>query len=125
MADKDQASSVGERERFLLMSAVRHGAPPGGEIRANCARVLLQALRWAGLWNEQLDHDLRSDTSNAVVDDWYRTLIAMTRSRDESLIEGQGNLGRPASPNYTGCRLTAKGRAFAERLFKMHPECRV
>ena len=129
MADNGQAANIGERERLLLMSAALHGTPPGGEMRANCVRVLLQALRWAGLWNEQLEYDLRTDTTNAVVDDWYRTLIAMTRSRDESLIEGGGNLGSPvdppAYPNYTACRLTAKGRELAKRLFELHPECRV
>ncbi len=123
----DQMPNLREREHLLVMSAYLHGAPPGAEIRANCDRVLRQALLWAGLWNDQLEHDVRRDCENPVIEDWYRTLISMTRRAPafEALIEGQGNLGSdqypPALPSYTGCRLTERGRELAERLLAEYP----
>ncbi len=122
-----QAMDLTERARLLLMAAYVHGAGPNAEIRANCGRVLRQALRWAGLWNEQLEHNNLYDIEDPVIADWYRTLISMTRRADNSelLIEGQGNLGSPvdppAFPTYTGCRLTRKGRELAEKLFAAAP----
>ena len=121
---------LSERQRLLLMAAYLHGAKPEAEIRANCGRVLRQALLWAGLWNETLERDSRHDIENPVIADWYNTLIAMTREvpNSELLIEGQGNLGSPdhppAFPSYTGCRLTTKGRECAERLFTAYPQFR-
>ncbi|HVS35550.1 MAG TPA: hypothetical protein VMS17_08210 [Gemmataceae bacterium] len=119
-----------QRERLLLMAAYFRGAKPGAEIRANCARVLRQALLWAGLWNEQLERDERRDVSNPVIEEWYSSLIAMTRVAPESglLIEGAGNLQSPpkgpAFPSYTGCRLTNEGGALAERLLAEYPHYR-
>jgi hypothetical protein len=125
-----QQQGLPERERLLVMAAFLHGAKPGAEIRANCGRVLRQALAWAGLWDDQAEYDYRRDNDNPVIDDWYCTLIAMTRRapKSELLIKGQGNFGSPvdppASPRYTGCRLTDKGRELAAALFAEHPECR-
>jgi DNA gyrase/topoisomerase IV subunit A len=79
------------------------------------------------LWDHQLEHDTRNDIDNSVIDDWYRTLIAMFRQVPESdlLIEGAGNFGSPedppAYPSYTGCRLTKRGSALADRLFMEYP----
>jgi len=123
--DEVDESQLGDREQLLLMAALIHGARPREEIRANCMRVLKQALIWGGLWNDGLQHG--SDyVLQPVIDDWYQTLIKMTRylPTTESLIEGQGNLALPAFPHYTGCRLTAKGRKVAKRLLRSHPEFR-
>jgi hypothetical protein len=122
--------SLDERKCLLVMAAFLHGAQPGAEVRANCGRVLRQALKWAGLWNDQLEHDYHCDVENPIIADWYRTLIKLTRHVPlaEALIEGQGNLGSdsqpPAFPRYTGCRLTSVGRMSAERLFVEHPQYR-
>ena len=120
-------NDLDERQRLLLRAALLHGAPPGEEVQANCARVLRQALVWAGLWNKRLARALRQDSEDPVLAAWYRTLIEMTRDASGApLIEGLGNFGSlttPAAfPTYTACRLTSRGRELAERLFAEHPE---
>ncbi len=122
-----QRADLGDREKLLLMAAYLHGARPGAEIRANCWRVLRQAMRWAGVLTQQIESDTRRDVDNPIIDDWYRALIAMTQVPEpEKLIEGQGNLGSatspPAFPSYTGCGLTDNGWKLAQRLFAEHPQ---
>jgi hypothetical protein len=125
-----QLTSLVERERLLLMAAYYRGAKAEAEIRANCALVLRQALLWAGLWNEQLERDEHSDVAKPIIEDWYSTLIAMTRVARGSglLIEGAGNMQMPpkgpAFPSYSGCRLTSEGRTIAERLLAENPQYR-
>jgi hypothetical protein len=115
------------RERLLVMAASLHGARPRGPIHANCGRVLGQALLWAGLWNDQLNHHQFHDLEDPIIEEWYGALIRLTRHvpGSEALIEGFGNLGSdtrpPAFPAFTACRLTAKGRELAERLFARCP----
>ncbi len=127
----DPDTDLDNREQLLLMAAYFHGAQPRKEIRANGRRVLRQALLWAGLWNGQLEHDEHHDIDNPVLQDWYQTLIAMTRRKPKSklLLEGAGNFGSPvdapACPRYTGCRLTRRGREFAEKLREQYPQYRL
>ncbi len=77
-----------------------------------------------------MESDVCGDMENPVIEEWYATLISMTRGipHSELLIEGQGNLGNnvdaPAFPSFTGCRLTDEGRKLAERLFAEHPQYR-
>jgi hypothetical protein len=123
--DEVEESQLGDRERLLLMAALIHGGRPREEVRANCMRVIRQALVWAGLWSDEMKHG-SDHTLHPVIDDWYQTLITMTRylPTTEALIEGHGNLALPAFPHYTGCRLTARGRKVAKRLLAPHTEFR-
>jgi hypothetical protein len=118
-----------ERQRLLLRAVFLHGAPPGTAVQANCARVLRQALVWAGLWNGTLARALREDREDPILTAWYGTLIEMSRDAlGDPLIVGLGNFGSPtdlaAFPSYTACRLTSRGRELAERLFAEHPAYR-
>jgi hypothetical protein len=128
--------NLDERQRLLLMAAFLHGAKAQAEIRANCGRVLRQALAWAGHWKENQDNREFDDYLNPVIKDWYGDLISMIRDNSESglLIEGSGNFGspddppfgnpdeKPAAPMFTGCRLTHKGREIAQRLLQAYPQ---
>ncbi len=128
--------NLSERERLLLMAAFLHGTKAEAEIRANCGQVLRQALVWAGHWKENQDNREFDDNLNPVIKDWYGDLISMIRDNLESglLMEGSGNLGsaddlpfgnpddEPAAPNFTGCRLTQRGREIAQRLLKVYPQ---
>jgi hypothetical protein len=119
--DEVGKNQLGDRERLLLMAALIHGVRPREEVRANCMRVIRQALIWAGLWKDGMH---RGSPLHPVVDDWYRTLIRMTQHlpASELRIEGFGKLALPAFPHYTGCRLTPKGRKVAKRLLASHSE---
>ncbi len=123
-------TDLNERERLLLMAALLYGTQPNAEIRANCGRVLRQALAWAGLWNDQLEHDYRNCTENPIIEEWYDTMIEMASNprNSTSLIDVQGNLGSPvdprAYPRFTGCRLTSTGRELAQTLLAEQPEYR-
>ena len=119
-----------EPERLLIMAAHMHGrAPdePEERIRANCGKVIAQALVWAGLWTEQLRPHFQ-DRMDLTIAEWYSTLIAMTQVPvEELLLEGWGNLGSPvgdppAAPTFTACRLTNKGWDLAKQLLAENPD---
>jgi hypothetical protein len=127
MSEESAASPI-DRESLLVVAAFIHGREPKEEIRANCWRVLAQAIRWAGQWNDRLEQDVRHDIDNPFVDDWYRTLIAMIghEPANDALIEGRGNFGSEtepaADPRFTGCRATVRGRQMAENLLATQPQ---
>ena len=70
-------------------------------------------------------HERSVDEEEPTVDEWYRTLVAMSRRppQEERLIEGLGNFG-VALPAFTACRLTARGRRAAKVLFAKYPQYR-
>ncbi|OAI41662.1 hypothetical protein AYO40_02695 [Planctomycetaceae bacterium SCGC AG-212-D15] len=127
---KLERDKLSERERLIIMAASLHGTKAWERVqRANCFRVLQQALTWARLWDEER---MRSrDVEEPTVDDWYQTLIMMSRmAKKERLIEGGGNLGvpnkyPPALPAFTSCGLTAKGKKVARALFARFPKYRL
>lgn len=51
----------------------------------------------------------------------YAILIDLVK-RQPSLIQGRGNLNRPADPTYTSCRLTTEGIVYAQSVFRLFPE---
>ena len=80
------------------------------------------ARNWACFQSDDICGD---GFAGSVSEEWYETLIAMTKTAD-ALIEGYGNLGSPdgdppAAPAYTACGLTKKGREVAEALFAKNP----
>lgn len=118
------AQNLNERERLLLMAAYLHGPGPEEELaRANCWRVLREAMRWGGVLDEQVEAT-GGQCDHPVVEEWYTVLIGMIDR--EWLLRGAGNLGgeegQAAWPAYTGCGVTEEGRDLAERLWAEHPE---
>jgi hypothetical protein len=123
--------TLDDREQLLLLAAYFHGTPPNGATRANCGKVLAQALVWAGLWNSDLRAQLQGADEGdlSVVDAWYDTLISMTQQapRSDALIQCWGNFGSPdgdraAAPTFTACGLTAKAWDLAEGLLAGRPD---
>jgi hypothetical protein len=120
------------RQQLILASAFFHGDPPTDRIRASSARVLRHALIAAGLWDDTLEAaapavftgDEAAVARFPVVEEWYSTLIQLTRKRPKSarLLDGGGNMIAPAAPYFTGCWLTPAGRSEAERLLAQHPQ---
>ena len=118
-----------ERERLLVMAAYLHAKTPRAKHYANTMKVLKQAPEWAGRWSEVTEVHIYDDIRGSVLDDWYTTLIAMTRvPAPMCLMNGGGNLGvnntPRAHPLFTSCWLNPKGRRLAILLFKEFPQYR-
>lgn len=118
-----------DMQQLLLMAAAANELRPGSELRANCARVVGLALRWAGRLSPDVEAGLRDDFEyDPVVKACYGSLIRMIQHqpRSESLLEGAGNFGTPenpiAMPTFTACRLTPRGEKQADELLSQHPE---
>lgn len=119
------------RREFILASALFHERPPDadGYVRANSARVLRNALRAAGLWDQRLQEG-QAEAFHGIYDRfpdikmWYDTLIELVRHEPESerLLQGAGNLIDPAGASFTACWLTPRGRETAEKLLATHPD---
>lgn len=118
-------------QQLLLMAAYVLGLGPEIEMRANCAGVVAQALKWAGLWSNAIRTewtDGESPAEDRSWEAWYDELIVMIRHEpaSDALFQGGGNFGSkslPAAyPLYTSCRLTAAGWQIAEQLIEQHPE---
>ncbi|MGA2496455.1 MAG: hypothetical protein ABSH20_01865 [Tepidisphaeraceae bacterium] len=83
---------LSECERLLILATFLQKTRPKEKWGANCAKILHQALVWAGLWNERLEHEMHqmgySDAKDIEIDgtvsDWYQTLISMTRRNPHS-----------------------------------------
>lgn len=123
--------SFGEEQRLLLMAAAAHGLRPGIDLRANCAKVVGQALVWSGGVDDSVLAAWREMNEHPLIDRFYDVLIAMIRHDppSEALFEGIGNFGAPgrpaAAPHFTACRLTAIGERIADGLLARHAEYRV
>ena len=117
------ARDPAEREELLVLAVYRHERQSADPLRANCWRVLRQAMLWARALDEQIDATLGQE-DHPVMEVWYRTLISMSRRPDPRLW-GEGNLGNesepPAFPAFTACGLTEKGRRVAKGLLEAHP----
>jgi hypothetical protein len=117
------------RREFILASAFFHAPSKREPVIANSARVLMHALKAAGLWEDRLReafHGVEDDeTEFALVSRWYATLIEMTQFEpaEERLLDGCGNFGTPpAGAYYTACWLTDAGRRISRHLVEIHPE---
>lgn len=98
----------------LLVAALREDAVPG-KVHRKCAVVIRRALTDAGKWSEQAAADMYVGDGPSDVGDFYRVLISMVGGENspDALFVGQGDLGLPAAPHYTECRLSSVGEAVA------------
>jgi len=129
-----------EMEELLVMAAGVHGLGPSTELRANAAKVVGQALQWAGVMKGVVREAWENMEDDPAIEECYGVLIRMLRQLlqhgmqkpperpGEVLFEGAGNFGSsegpPAQPYFTFCRLTAYGESVAEVLLQRHPEYR-
>lgn len=129
-----------EMERLLVMAAAVHGLGPNTPLTANAAKVVRQALQWAGLMNDEVREAWSRLEYHPAILDCYGTLIRMIRQflqndrilpperLGEALFEGAGNFGTPreprAFPDFTSCHLTEYGELVAKELLEQYPEYR-
>jgi hypothetical protein len=126
------------------MAAAVHGLGPNTDLtRANTAKVVGQALRWAGLVDDELREAWDAMEDHPAIDQVYGALIRMTLQTQrvgpgrpperpgEVLFEGSGNWGQPgdpecppAFPHFNSCRLTARGEQLARELLERYPQYR-
>src|SRR5262245_34977059 len=105
-----------EMEKLLLMAAAVHGLGSQIDITsANSAIVVLQAIQWAGLDNQEFRQQWNRDKPHSALDQVYLPLVRMTQQlcRDGSiraaerpgpaLFEGRGNWGVPGDPKHPPC----------------------
>jgi hypothetical protein len=122
------ADSLTEMHRLLLMAAAAQGLGPDTNLGyANSARVVGQALRWAGLFDKEVQDAWNAMEYHPAIKRCYGALIEMIRQpREETLFEGGGNLGTPraprAFPHFTSCRLTPRGEQVARDLLERYPQ---
>jgi hypothetical protein len=97
---------------LLLMAAAVHGLGPSTDLNyANSAKVIRQALHWAGLLQGAVEECFESYDECPPVTKFYDALVSMTPLSDpvEVLFECQGYWGGPdgprASAHFTSCRL--------------------
>jgi hypothetical protein len=97
--------------------------------RANSARVVGQALLWAGLIDDEVRAAWEAIEYHPAITGCYGALIGMIRQPPgEALFQGGGDLGTPESPqafpHFTSCRLTRRGERLARQLLAQYPEYR-
>ena len=116
---------------LLLMAAAAHGLGPGTNLHyANAAKVMCQALHWAGLLHGAVEESFESYDECPPVTEFYDALVSMMPQSNpvEALFEGGGNWGgpgeRPASAHFTSCRLTERGWSIAQQLLERHASYR-
>ncbi len=127
-----------EMEELLIMAAAVHGLGPNTRLTANAAKVVGQALEWAGRMEGEVRKAWLSIEGHPAIDECYAVLIRMIRQLlrngvhrpperpGDALFEGAGNFGSalhpPALPHFTSCRLTERGVSIARDLLRRHPE---
>lgn len=120
-------------EQSLLVAAYyRGGNPDEGVWGSNCDQVITLSLFYTGEISREDCAERFSRRSyvdklyemggrlNKTIEARYRNLIRLIRDHPD-LIEGGGDLGRPADPTYTSCRLTNAGLDFARSLIESFP----
>jgi hypothetical protein len=133
---------LSKMEKLLLMAAAVHGLGPQTDITcANTAKVVLQALEWAGLDGVDVCNQWNNLEWHPALDEVYRPLVRMTKQQlrtgghrpaersGPALFEGGGNWGvpgdpgrPPCDPHFNSCRLTEMGEQIAMALLAEHPE---
>ena len=113
------------------MAAAVHGLGPETDLtHANTARVMRQALHWAGLLHGKMETCFESYNDAPPVTQFYDALESMILQNrpTEVLFEGGGNWGgqgfRRAAAHFTSCRLTKRGWSLANQLLERHPRYR-
>ena len=77
-----------------------------------CDVVLRSALKSAGQWTDAAENVFCGEyEANSVAFQFYDQLrgLVLTRFPEAPLAEGRGDLGQPAAPRYTECRITPNG----------------
>jgi len=113
------------------MAAAVHELGPRTNLKyANTAKVMRQALHWAGLLQGKIAESFESYNACPEVAQFYEAMIAMMpqSSPPEVLFECGGNWGSsgepPASAHFTSCRLTKGGWSLAAKLLERYPNFR-
>ena len=113
------------------MAAAVHGLGPETDLtHANSAKVMRQALHWAGLLHGEIETCFESYDDAPPVTEFYDALESMILEKmpKEVLFEGGGNWGGPgfrrAAAHFTSCRLSKRGWSLANRLLERHPHYR-
>lgn len=113
------------------MAAAVHEFGPWTDLTyANTAKVMRQALHWAGLLNAEIQTCFEGYGECPPVTQFYETLISMMPQSKppEVLFECQGNWGGPGEPrasaHFTSCKLTQRGWQIANNLLERHPRYR-
>ncbi len=107
--------SLSARDLLLMAAAVHKLGPQTNLSYANTAKVMRQALHWAGLLHGEIEECFESYNECPPVTEFYEALISMMRQSmpTEVLFEGGGNWGGPSEPrasaHFTSCRLTECG----------------
>jgi hypothetical protein len=120
-------------EKLLLMAAAVRGLGPEADIsRVTTPKVVLTAVKWAGLDSDEVSRQWNSIEWHDSLDEVYEPLIRLVHppeGGEESLFEGGGNWGVPgdpdrpaADPHFNSCRLTPRGMRLALALLALHPE---
>jgi hypothetical protein len=119
------------RRDLLLMAAAVHELGPRTNLSyANTAKVMRQALYWAGLLHGEIEERFESYEECPPVTQFYEAMISMMPQSmpAEVLFEGGGNWGGPGEPHasahFTSCRLTERGWSLANGLLEQHPHYR-
>lgn len=120
------------KQSLLVAAYYRGGNPDDGVWGSNCDQVVTLSLFYTGdlSFDECAERFSRRSyvgglydrggKLNRRVNARYRELIELMRDRPD-LIEGGGELGRPADPPYTSCRLTHAGADSAGLLIEKFP----
>ena len=119
-------------ESLLVTAYYRGGNPDDGVWGSNCDQVVTLSLFYTGEipFEECAERFSRrsyvgglydsNGQLNATVKTRYRALIELIRGQPD-LIQGGGDLNRPADPTYTSCRLTHAGGEIAATLISRFP----
>jgi hypothetical protein len=120
-------------EQSLVLAAYYRGGNPGeGSWTSNCDQVVTLSLFYTGdisredcaerFANRPYVGKLydKGPRLNKTIKARYRDLIRLIRDHPD-LIEGGGDLKRPADPTYTSCRLTNAGMELAPSLIESFP----
>jgi len=109
------------------MAAAVHGLGPSTDLStANTAKVMRQALHWAGLLHGEVEECFEGYDECPPVAEFYDALVSMMpwSNPDVVLFEGGGNWGGPGKPraaaHFTSCRLTERGWVRAQELLERH-----
>ena len=122
--------TLNARDLLLMAAAVHRLGPETDLTYANTAKVMRQALHWAGLLQGEIETCFESYDDAPPVTQFYDALTSMILQErtTEVLFEGGGNWGgpglRPAAAHFTSCRLTERGLSFAKQLLDRHPHYR-
>ena len=126
----NQEPTISARDLLLMAAAIHRLGPETDLTHGNGARVMRQALHWAGLLHGASETCFESYDDAALVTQFYdaQAVMILQNGPTEVLSEGGGNWGgpgfRPAATHFTSSRLTKRGWSLAHQLLRRHPRYR-